>query len=389
MTEALTHLEQTTSPLPEVVDEVQSPEEQLQIRFTTFEEARMAPKKFSDEFIDGCLDHMHRVGEQTMGTKGFLDKVETTPADEAIISDPESIAATYLATTDMLARNLKLLTKPGMAVGRKHQLKTAKEAFLTDLAAESQTAADEIVSWSEGQTKRFPVAATEYRGLEVDGQDPLNAADKGADDFRPNLKIQRQIGGTFIMGYSDKRVGEKLQGTDEDATQRIYLNPDLLATPKIFEQLLEGANQAGISLQLKMLQRAPELAEAHLRRTSGQPVDALRGDGIVIYTDSESANTVLELALAVAKDHPEAFVGRKTSRIPQRVAEGVAVGDEPQVRGKSLTSHREEIIGYVANKVRNSGKTGQEARDAFRRGMHVVAETNGVDGNNIAFSKAA
>jgi hypothetical protein len=139
-----------------------------------------------------------------------------------------------------------------------------------------------------------------------------------------------------------------------------------------------------------MLQRGPELAEAHLKRSKGEPADALRGDGIVIYAHSESANDVLALVMAIAQDHPEAFAGRQTSRIPQKVAEGIAVGSEPiQAPGKSLTSHREEILSYVAGKVRESGQTGQQARDTFRRGVAATSKANGVDPNNIGFNLAA
>jgi hypothetical protein len=390
MTETLTRPPELEELDPAETQEVSlaAPESQLHVRFTSFEDARTAEKKFSDEFIDDCLDYTHKIGEQTMSTKGYLDKVETTPTDEGIIEDPESIAAVYLATTDMVARNLKLLVKSDTPTERKHEIKAKKEAFLADLRTETQQAADDIVAWSEGKINRFPVAATEYRGLEVDGIDPLDAGTKDADEYRSNLKIQRQIGGTFIMGYSDKRAAEKLHDKDDNATQRIYLNPDIMATPQIFEKILAGANKAGLSLQLKMLQRAPELAEAHMRRTKGERFDALRGDGIVIYADNESADEVLSLALAVAQDHPEAFRGRETSRIPQRITDGIAVGDEPGIKGKSLTIHREEIIGYVADRVRKSGKTGQEAREAFRRGMHVTLEANGVDGNNLAFNRS-
>ncbi len=365
-------------------EETLSPEAQLKIRYNTFEEARQAPKKFSDEFIDGCLNDSLQVGENKVGTKGYLDKVESTPTDKAIINNPESIAGSYLATTDMLARNIKFLTVPGMTDERKNQLIKTKSSFLDQLKGETQETADQIVDWCDGKSNSFPVAATEYRGMDVDGHDPLNSMDAKAEDFRSNLTVQRQIGGTFIMGYSDTRVAEKLHKQDRVLTQRIYLNPDIMAAPEVFEKVLQAANESGISLQLKMLQRASELATAH------KGGDALRGDGIVIYAHEASANDVLALALAVAKDHPEAFTGRKTSRIPQKVAEGIAIGDEPvQAAGKSLTSHREEIIDYVAQKVRESGKTGQGARDSFRRGMIAVSRANGVDPNNISFNLPA
>ena len=363
----------------------------LKVRFETFEQAQSAEKKFSPTFIDGSISGQLRVGAESVGIKGYLDKVEADEEDNKIISNPEQIAATYLATTNMLARNLKILVNrnPDTAqdTARKAQLKEAKDTFLAKLRDEAGSSADSIVDWCEGKTRKFPVDAIEYKGLEVDGSDPLNAMGSSAEDFRTNFKIQRQIGGTFVMAYSDTRVQEKLHKQDEEPSKRIYLNPQIAATPQVFEQVLQAANEAGIPIQLKMFQRAPELATAHAHRKSGRAADGLRGDGIVVYAGEKEADDVLALVLAVAKDNPDAFIGRKTSRIPQKVAEGIAVGDEPlQAPGKSLTSHREEIISYVAAKVAQSGKTGEEARAAFQRGIAVVSKANGVKPTNIAFN---
>jgi hypothetical protein len=117
-------------------------------------------------------------------------------------------------------------------------------------------------------------------------------------------------------------------------------------------------------------------------------MDALRGDGIVIYTGEGQANDVLDMVLALAKGNPEAFMGRETSKIPQSVAEGIAVGDEPTgVKGKSLTSHRVDMFSYAANHVEKSGKIGEEARELFRNRLAAVAGANHTDPNNIAFNK--
>jgi hypothetical protein len=198
----------------------------------------------------------------------------------------------------------------------------------------------------------------------------------------------------FLYGYSDARVGQRMQGNAEAITERIYLNPDAMAAPHVFEQVLQAVNKAGIPIEMKMLQRAQEMGYAHIEKSKdASKGDALRGDGIVLYASKETANDVLELALAVAQDNPEAFAGRETSRIPQVVAEGVAVGSEPlQKPGEkkeSLTSHRARMLTVIAQKVADSGKTGQEARDAFRRGIDYYAAREGVDPHNLAFNAVA
>jgi len=365
----------------------------LKVRFEMFEQAQEAKKQLSDTFIDGAISGDLRVGNEKVGIKGYLDKVEATSKDTEVIDDPERIAGLYLATTEMLARNLKVAVarsnNPEQAQLRREQVIQAKKGFLAQLGEQSPQAADEIVGWCRGDTRKFPVSAVEYRGFNVDGTDVLDAEGKGAADVRPNFKIQRQLGGVFVMAYTDSRVHEKMAGTDEVLDKRIYLNPDMEATPELFERLLQVANESGISMQLKMFQRAPEAATAHKSKNKGE-AGGLRGDGIVVYVDGKNADNVLGMAIALANDNPDSFKGRNTSRIPQNVAEGIAVGDEPiQMPGTSLTSHREKVFSYAAEKTRESGKQGKEARDMFSDLMRRTAIANGVNPDNIAFNKVA
>lgn len=376
-----------------------TPRPELRVRHETFEEAQQAEKKFSDTFIDNVLaaeagDPLpFLVGTEHVGLKGYLDKVEATDKDEAILDDPEAIAGVYVETTDMIARNLRIKVAKGTQPDRVQEIATAKEAYMSGLKDEALANADKIVDWCEDADQRKsprPGEAFGYYGFKVGDTDALAWGEKGASDFHPNIKIQRQGGGNFIFGYSDARVSQRMAGNRDTLDQRIYLNPDIMASPQIFEKVLAAANETGMTLELKMLQRSEELGAAHiLKSRNPNNGDALRGDGIVIYAPSESANDVLELVLAVAKDHAEAFSDRQTSRIPQTVADGIAVGSEPaQQPGKdaeSLTSHRTKVIETIARKIVESGKTGQEARDAFRRGVEYYGKREQFNPKNIAF----
>jgi len=364
---------------------------QISVRFETFGEAQTAKKRLSDTFIDGAIADDLRVGREKVGIKGYLDRVEVTPKDVEVIDDPERIAGLYLATTEMLARNLTLRivpdSSPERAHARKQELKRTKAAFLSGLAEEAPQAAAGIVDWCKGLTKKFSVRAVEYHGFTVDGKDILDSEGEGLPDVRSNFKIQRQFAGQFLMAYSDKRVREKITDHDKTLDKRIYLNPSMEATPQLFEQILRAANEAGISLQLKMFQRAPEVATAHAYKRKGMEAGGLRGDGIVVYVDGEHADEALGIVLALVKDNPEAFKGRQTSRIPQKVAEGIAVGDEPvQMSGVSLTTHREMLFNYAADRTRSSGLRGEEARALFRDLVRRIAIANGVNPENIAFN---
>ncbi|GAC1390475.1 MAG: hypothetical protein NVSMB46_00200 [Candidatus Saccharimonadales bacterium] len=364
---------------------------ELKVRFSSFEEAQSAEKQFSDIFINGAINDQLKVGNEQVGIKGYLDKVEATDKDNDIIANPEAIAGLYLSTTEMVARNLKILVgrspDESKTTERRAVIKDAKDGFIAGLHDQAIDTADQIVDWCKGSTKQFPARAMEYRGLKIDGSDPLDAENNSATDFRPNIKIQRQLGGTFIMGYSDTRVKEKLAKQDQEISRRIYLNPDPETAPQVFEQVLQAANEAGLSIQLKIFQRTPEFAEAHLARSKGHAKDGFRGDGIVIYSGESQAEDVLGMVLALAKDKPEAFIGRQTSKIPQSVAEGIAIGDEPtQTKGYSLTSHRVEMFSYAAEYVRKSGKTGQEAAQLFKNRVIAAAKANHTNPRNIAFN---
>ncbi len=364
---------------------------ELQINYRTFAEAQAAPKRFSDEFIDGCLDGSLSVGsEKDQLIKGFLDKAPMTEEDHAVATDPERVAGLYLQTAEVVARNLKIRVAPGgdpdVRSDKVQKVKAAKASFLDTLADEAPKAADVIADMCETGVGKFPRSAVEFRGLEVDGHDLLDMDHKGSKDVRANIRVQRQATGSFIMGYTDSRVVEKQEGHDEPLGKRIYLNPNIEAAPYIFEQLLQTANEGGLSLQLKLFQRSAEALMAS--RDSSK--DSMRGDGIVMYVGEDEADEALAMVLALAEDIPDAFVGRATSKVPMKVADGIAVGDEPLAKGQSLTSHRSDLFWHAEQMTKKLGVvTPEKRREVFRRNIAKLAELNQIDPHNIAFNKAA
>lgn len=367
----------------------------LKIFHETFGEAAKPRKQFSDSFIRVAIrDKLEVDGEETGSIKIFLDEIEPTAADLEVVDDPERIAALYEATTAMITRVLKVGVPPAGSSEEtqaiRETVRKAKADYLSSLSEEIPQTTSEIIDWCSGTTRRFPKRAMGYYGFTINGKDILDAKGEGVPGVRPNIKIQRQEGGYFVMAYSDKRVREKLAGKAEDLEKRIYLNPDMEATPELFERLLQVASEAGISLQLKMYQRAPDAARAHRGRSKGEGTGGLRGDGIVIYTSSKDADDVLSMVLSLAQDNPEAFKGRKTSRTPQAIAEGIAIGDEPtHEQGGSLTSHRAGILEDVTRATRDSGLEGEEAAKYFRELFRRTAEERGVNPDNLAFNLAA
>ncbi|QQS65270.1 hypothetical protein IPO96_01820 [Candidatus Saccharibacteria bacterium] len=356
----------------------------LQIRFNTFAEARTTPRPFSDEFIDTFTDTPTAIN----GIKSYLDDVKPTYRDKEVIGDSDRIAELYIKTTEMIARNLRVKVDQGKAGVTAEQIQRDGEATLQRLWGYR-------VNVPEG-LKRHHISATNPQATNKDkflDDETISGLEYRGFDFnrpgvRANFHIQRQNFTTFIMAYSDGRVQEKMAGTSTILDKRIYLNPDMEATPRLFEQLLQAANQAGIPIQLKMVQRATEALNAHLKAAKGDEV-GLRGDGIVVYTDGEHADDTLAMVLALAQDNSDAFRGRPHSRTPQNVAEGIGIADEPiQEPGISLTSHRTEVLKSVAGQVAASGKKGDEAHAMFRHLWQNTAVANGIDPNNLAFNIA-
>lgn len=360
-----------------ISDGVRKNDEKLPVRYNTFAEAELAGKGFSDRFIDNILGGTLEVGGVNCYlVKTYLDNVDLTPEDKAVVDSPDRIADLYERTTEVMTRNLKIWTPNNNAALRDRTMK-ARRDFLGGLRSDLSDTKSAIMDWCNGQG-RFPTDRVTYaKSLVVDGKDILDAEVSAA--VRPNIKIQHQMTTDFIMGYSDKRVAEKLSKQAPALGRRIYLNPDMEALPDVFEKVLQVANAKGIPLQLKMLQRTIDAASAH-KSNSGY----MRGDGIVVYVGEKDADVVLDEVLKIVRLEPSVFKGRRVSRIPVAVAEGVAVGDEPTEQ--SLTAHRADILQEVVEKVRTSGSKGLVARDLFRKTFHDIAVQRGVNPDNIAFN---
>lgn len=362
----------------------------IHVRFNTFAEAESITKHVGDEFIDRLLTNKLDVGGEWAAAKGYIDRIETTRRDDEVIRDPSRIAGLYRSTTEMVMRNLKLIVKPDMTDARRAQVKQAKNAFVSGLRQEIPRTEAEIIQWCNRGTdtsKRFPMQAHRYMNFMLDGKEMLESGTQAAPDAWPNIKVQRQVTGTFVTGSSDVRLRTRRDGGGAKMERRIYLNPDIEATPHVFEQVLKRANEEGLEIQFKMAQQAPDAATLHAqRRQNPARRGGMRGDGIVIYASREQADEVLAMALDIAKENSEAFVGRGISRIPVRVADGVAVGDEPHQR-ESLASSRANLLEEVAREVLDAKKQGVEARALFRKLYHIKAAQQGFSTRNIAFNR--
>lgn len=370
--------------------------EEFTVVARSFSEARTRTKKHvTDSFIDNALESMHgrlKIGEnRAFSIKSYLDQVIMTTKDIEVARDSSRIAKLYRDTTEMIQRNLKIMISDNVSEARMAEVKDAKDTYKALLHRQVPETESAIVQWcARRNNNQYPVDALEYKGFRLNGQDILDSTTKCSADLEPNFKIQRQLGGAFIMAFSNERVKERKSSVrNEEPNRRIYLNPDLEMTPSIFEQILKMANQENVKLQLKMVQRIPELTKQHANLTDRpNHVETMRGDGIVIYVHDKYEDSVLDKVLRIVEENAEAFRGRGVSRTPVRIADGVAIGDEPiGVHGKeSLTSHRATLFEQTLQTVRRSGLKGAAAHRLFRTEFQKLARTKNVNPENFAFN---
>lgn len=365
--------------------------EPLKIVTRSFEEARHGIKKeFSDAFIDAALTRNLKIEENKVFTiKSYLDNVPMASEERELSRSPKEIASLYRETSEVVLRNLNVILANNTSSDRAAKIRNAKQKYIDELAAQIPSVEQAIVAWCDNPTENeFPVAAVEYQGFTLDGQAMMDSRINDPSDTAANIKIQREIAGTFIMAYSNNRMFErKLKERSNEPDRRIYLNPSVMATPFIFEQILRMANEKGLTLQLKMIQRASELASEHQRmKNSDYTNGTLRGDGIVVYLNHTVEDQVLDEILNIVEQNTEAFRGRSISKTPVKIADGVAIGDEPLKAGESLTSHRANIISLAINHVTQAGINGQAARAAFRREFAAIAKSEHVAVENFAFN---
>ena len=175
-------------------------------------------------------------------------------------------------------------------------------------------------------------------------------------------------------------------------TRRIYLNPAPEAVPMVFEALLQAADEVDIPLAMKMNQVATALAIFKQRRVNGRQsigssVDGLRADNVIIAVGDRHANEMLRLVYATALEYQEVFRGRPTPLVPMRIADGLAIGDESLESGRSPAEHRAIILYRIARVTENTGRYGSTARSFYRSCLEKDLADNGVNPNNLAFSR--
>ena len=191
----------------------------------------------------------------------------------------------------------------------------------------------------------------------------------------------------------------RVNGNHDNATARIYLNPDKASLMGIYKEVFTRAEAAGLRFQSKTTDYPnsfpgwsdKEVAEGMKRMVSnGKQGD--RAEQVVFYGFDESKDDLLKIVGEVYAEHAEAFEGRRTGNIALEVAPGFAVGDEPAgLSGKeSLTSHRQKFFrdayGELSKYEKFNSLNDDKKRAVYLQTLRTNAPKFGIDPDNIAFN---
>ncbi|HET6924636.1 MAG TPA: T3SS effector HopA1 family protein, partial [Candidatus Saccharimonadales bacterium] len=249
-----------------------------------------------------------------------------------------------------------------------------------------------------GTRHRYPRHEMEFHGFNLtttDGPKDLLHSNVKVAGIRPNIHVQGGLTSNFIQWRSSAYVEAAGRGEKPDLVKRIYLNPTMESSVKIFTEIVDAADKAGLQVKGKILDRSTSAVSSFTFKKDGS-IGSLRGDGIVIGTSAKDANSLLGIVEEIYNKHRAAFAGRKVPRVPKQIGQGVAIGEDISDT-ESLTSHRAAVIGNAALLAKE--KLGlqqwekvspvQEAKaiQTFRKLWSQVAAANGIDPQNIAFNR--
>lgn len=186
-------------------------------------------------------------------------------------------------------------------------------------------------------------------------------------------------------------------------TVRIYMNPNFNAMLDVYSEVFLRSEERGLRFQAKVFD--PNLRSA----TEGGAWDTdkltgfmknyanmktrRRGDSIVFYGYEGSEDALLGVATEVYREHGAAFLDRDVPVVPLRLADGLAVGEEPLglSGAESLSGHREAVLAKCLTVLRENDplwatRPKAERCRLFCQRFRSVAVLNHINPNNIAFN---
>jgi hypothetical protein len=351
----------------------------------TFENAQEKNRPFSDEFVDAAVNGSLRVGDEKIQLlKAYFDQVPVDNSDNEFVRNPGEVKEYRDDLSDFVINHLRLIVPRSQSQHAEH-LKVKKRAFLEKVDDDKKIIRDYIDTLDRGREPRprYPESAFDFQGLRLPTEGGEADLLEGVEvsGIRANLQVQSGLTQSFLH-WTSRDYLKRQNNEKPKLTRRIYLNPRVRSSIRIFSEVIDAAEAAGLQVKGKILDRS---GESEL--LTGSATRTMRGDGIVMYVSEEESNRLLGLIEDIYKNHYADFAGRKTSRVAMPIGEGVAVGDEPEAEGESLTSHRAKVMEGIIRTLQ-SEKLDEEARlRRYHELWRVAAKDAGINPHNPAFNK--
>ena len=207
--------------------------------------------------------------------------------------------------------------------------------------------------------------------------------------------MMQQVG--WLQLESRASITSRVEDKSTDpVVARLYLNPELGSVMPIYQELFKRAEAKDLRFKSKVLDYELRNMPADRR---DQALDnysqesTKRSDPIVFYAFEDSKDELLEVANEVYKEYASAFEGQATSAFPLELADGYAIGAEPEgLSGdESLSSHRREVLSNLIKRLASLPKwselTNKQKQKAvatnFRR---LIADKQHINADNLAFN---
>ncbi|MEO5950761.1 MAG: T3SS effector HopA1 family protein [Candidatus Saccharimonadales bacterium] len=365
----------------------------------TFERSVAAKKILAPGFIDGAIDGTLRSapGKEAYFMKSFLDQVPADDSDKEFVRDVDQAVEFRHQLTGFIIDNLHVYSLSDQPSSTKAYIQNAEAKMVKTLEAGEQTFSKYLRNRSidPSNNKVLPRPEFEFNA----GTFPTKKGNKV--DFLAGgrisgmavpITIQRQGLANFVQWTSQAYLESSLSGEAQQITRRIYLNPKIMDSVRIFSQVTAAADAAGLKIKGKIFDRSVEssvLSGQKKKRADHQSAITMRGDGIVLYAlNDQDADRVLGIVEKIYEENLDSFSGRRTNRLPFRLADGLAIGDEPTEKDESLTTHRSNILSEVAAyAVENTRKSPKLDRQRIFTGLwRAAALSNNINPDNLAFN---
>lgn len=194
-------------------------------------------------------------------------------------------------------------------------------------------------------------------------------------------------------GFIKSRVEDR---STDPVVARLYLNPELGSVMPIYQEVFRRAEARGLRFKSKVL-------DYEIRNIQAEKQDKAldhyseetkkRSDPIVFYAFEDSKDELFEIVNDVYREYSSKFKGQATAAFPLEIAEGYAIGAEPEgLSGtESLSSHRVDVINRLIKRLSGLPKWSKLTNEQKQRAVAVnfrrlIADKQHINADNIAFN---